>query len=84
MSLQLDSISNHNIHLLPYSNTIRETRQGALDTTAGDDNTRRLLGATNRAFSFADLRNTVRFVDCNASSDDADCKEILKWIDSIA
>ncbi|KAJ6217745.1 hypothetical protein RDWZM_008902 [Blomia tropicalis] len=65
-------------------NTIRETRIGALDTISEDDNTRRILGNENREFQFSDLRNNIKFIDCNASKESPNYDSILKWIDSIA
>lgn len=66
-----------------HSNTIRETRLGALDTTAGDDDTRKILGNTNREFSFADLKNNIEFVDCSSSAESSKIETVLKWINSV-
>ena len=68
---------------LLFSNTIRETRLGALDTTADSDDTRKMLGSPNRTFSFVDLKNSIDFVDCSASIESNNYKSILNWIDTV-
>lgn len=64
------------------SNTIRETRLGALDTTSGDGEVPKILGNPNREFSFADISNNIEFIDCSSSPKSSSTEAIIKWIDT--